>query len=77
MEKLATLLTTSDLTDGQELNLKLLLQSVDDPVVMANFLAFSFVSDGGDGFIQNKEVETKAFVVLKTLVVRTFQHNVR
>ena len=69
MGQLATLLQSKDLSGGQELNLRLLLQSLDDPSVIAEFLDCCAATAA--------EVEAKAFAVLKTLIVRTFRHSIR
>ena len=72
MGQLATLLQSKDLSGGQELNLRLLLQSLDDPAVIAEFLP-----DRDCCAAKAAEVEAKAFAVLKTLVVRAFRHSIK
>ena len=67
--QLATLLQAKELNNGQELNLKLLLQSLDDPAVVAELLA-----SPAQECPAKDELEVKAFAVLKTLIVRTFRH---
>ena len=67
--QLATLLQAKELNNGQELNLKLLLQSLDDPAVVAELLASPTKESPA-----KDEVEVKVFAVLKTLIVRTFRH---
>ena len=78
LARLATLLDLQELSDGQELNLKLLLQSVDDPVVVADILAASYPSPDAVSWSETSpdEMETRAFVVLKKLLVRTYDYYV-
>ena len=75
MGQLAVLLEAKDLNNGQELNLRLLLQSLDDPAVIAELLSFPTADClTKDEVASSGQVEVKAFAVLKTLVVRTFRH---
>ena len=73
--QVAALLQTKDLTNGQDLNLRLLLQSLDDPAVVAELLAYPTADcSTKDEATASGEVEVKAFAVLKTLIVRSFRH---
>ena len=75
MGQLAALLQAKDLTNGQELNLRLLLQSLDDPAVVAELLTLPAADcSTKDEATASAEAEVKAFAVLKTLIVRTFRH---